>query len=49
MVKKGYYGNENFSLARDCIEVFRNDIKVYGNLIKVFEIVFRNHIRVQDY
>ena len=49
MVKKGYYGNECFGLARDCIEVFRNHTRVYENCIKVFEIVFRNHIRVQNY
>ena len=49
IVKNRYYGNENFSLARDRIEVFRNHIRVYENCIKVFEIVFKNHIRVQDY
>ena len=47
MVKNRYYGNEDFSLAWDRIEVFRNHIRV--NRIKVFEIVFENHIRVQDY
>ena len=49
MVKNRYYGNEDFSLARDRIEVFRNHIRVYKNCIKVFEIVFKNHTRVQDY
>ena len=47
MVKNRYYENENFSLAQDPIKVFRNHIRVYN--IKVFEIVFKNHIRVQDY
>ena len=46
MVKNRYYGDENFSLTRDRIEVFRNQ---YENFIKVSEIVFRNYIRVQDY
>ena len=49
MVKNRYYENEDFSLARDRIEVFRNHIRVYKNCIKVSEIVFKNHIRVQDY
>ena len=49
IVKNRYYGNESFSLARDRTEVFRNHIRVYRNCIKVFEILFRNHIRVQDY
>ena len=45
MVKNGYYGNKNFSLALDRIEVFRNHVRVNENYIKVFEIAFRNHIR----
>ena len=49
MVKNRYCGNENFSLVRDCIEVFRNHIRVYKNCIKVSEILFKNHIRVRDY
>ena len=44
-----YYGNENFSLAWDRIELFKNYVRVYRNCIKVFEIVFKNYIRVQDY
>ena len=49
MVKNSHYGNEDFSLARDRVEVFRNHIRMYKNGIRVFEIVFKNHIRVQDY
>ena len=30
-------------------EVFKNHVGVYGNCIKVFKIVFRNYIRMQDY
>ena len=50
--KKGkykYYGKENISLAWDRIEVFKNHVRVYRNCMKVFEIVFKNHIRAQDY
>ena len=36
MVKNGFCENENFNLARDCIEVFKNHIRVYENCIKVF-------------
>ena len=49
MVKNRYYENENFSLAQDRKEVFRNHIRVYEICIKVFEMVFKDHIRVQDY
>ena len=49
MVKNRYCENENFSLARDRIELFRNHIRVYENCIKVLEIMFKNHMRVQDY
>ena len=49
MIKNRYYRNEDFSLARHRIEMLRNHIRVYENGIKVFEIMFKNHIRVQDY
>ena len=49
MVKNKYYWNEGFGLEQDCIEVFKNHVRVYRSCIKVFEIVFKNHIRVQDY
>ena len=53
MVKKiekyKYYRNENFNLAWDRIELFKNHVRVYRNCIKVFEMVFKNNIRVQDY
>ena len=45
VVKNGYYGNKNFSLALDRIEVFRNHVRVNGDYTKVFEIAFRNYIR----
>ena len=47
--KYKYYGKENISLAWDRIEVFKNHVRVYRNCMKVFEIVFKNHIRAQDY
>ena len=42
MFKNDYYGNEGLGLAWDFIEVLRNQIKV-------FEMVFQNHVRVQEY